>query len=162
AQSPAPKEGPSDCTLLPEKSRYVSHLDKARAAIEEKDWPVAATLLQKILDLPEDSLVPITRKDRGGKEEAVVSPRGEAERRLAEMPAAGREAYQLEYGPAAAELLRQARAFNDADLLARVVRRFLHTEAGLEAAERLGNHLVDRGRFTPAAVCFDGLFARSA
>src|SRR4051794_38137596 len=91
AEPPVPKEeARSDFTLLPEKSRYVSHLEKARAAIDEKDWPVAATLLQKMLDLREDSLVPITRKGPGGKaEKALVSLRGEAEAMLAALPPAG-------------------------------------------------------------------------
>src|SRR5437660_8834856 len=81
------EEARSDFTLLPEKSRYVSHLEKARAAIAEKDWPVATTLLQKLLDLREDSLVRIQRKGPGGKEEkALVSLRCEAEARLAALP----------------------------------------------------------------------------
>src|SRR5262245_41632463 len=100
AEQPVPKNEPlSDFTLLPEKSRYVSHLEKARAAIDAKDWPVAATLLQKLLDLREDSLVPLTPKSAGSKEEKIlVSLRGEAEAMLAALPLAGRKAYQEEYG----------------------------------------------------------------
>src|SRR5947209_4533539 len=87
--------------------------------------------------------VPSRRKGAGGKgRKVVVGLRDEARRMLAGLPAGGRDYYQQEYGQQAADLLRQARAFNEPDLLAEVMRRFLYTEAGVEATERLATHLL--------------------
>src|SRR5262249_32207467 len=136
-----PAPGEVGGIVLATQARYASHLETARAAIDRKDWAVATTLLQKVLDLKEDHLVTVTRPGPGGKEvKAMVGLRDEAGRILAGMPPAGRDYYQKEYGPQAADLLKQARTFNEPDMMAEAVRRFLYTEAGLEAAERLAVH----------------------
>lgn len=149
-------------TLVPQKSPFVSHLDAARRAIDDKDWPIATTLLQKVLDLPEDALVRLTPKGPGGKEtKSLTSLQAEASRMVGALPAAGRDFYQKEYGPNAAELLRQARFFEKSEMLAEVMRRYLHTEAGAEAAERLATHHLDCGHSVLAAACFEKLLQRS-
>src|SRR5207237_5936026 len=102
-----------------------------------------------------ERFVTLKRKGKDGKERpVVVSLRAEAERRLAGMPAEGRAYYEKEYGPPAAVLVRQARILNEPSLLAEAMRRFLHTRAGAEAAERLGTHLTDSGRAVAAAFWF--------
>src|SRR5262249_16405524 len=79
-------------TLRPQKRPFVSHLDAARRAIDDKDWPVATTLLQKVLDLPEDALVRRTPRESGGKEMmSLTSLQGEASRMVGALPAAGRD-----------------------------------------------------------------------
>jgi predicted nucleic acid-binding protein len=57
---PAVEEEPP--FTLPTGDRYSSHLDAARKHIQDKDWAVATTLIQKLLDLNEDSFVTVTRK----------------------------------------------------------------------------------------------------
>ncbi|HKB36700.1 MAG TPA: hypothetical protein VKD72_09615, partial [Gemmataceae bacterium] len=162
AQSEVDSTDLGGITLVPQKSPFVSHIDAARRAILDEDWAVATTLLQKVLDLPEDALVQLTRKGPDGKETKVlVSLRAAADRLLGEFPVAGRAFYQREYGPKAAELLRQARLFGEPTILAEVMRRYLHTEAGAEAAERLATHHLDRGHSVLAALCFEKLIQRS-
>src|SRR5262249_15385223 len=162
AQSEVDSTDLGGITLVPQKSPFVSHIDAARRAIVEEDWAVATTLLQKVLDLPEDALVQLTRKGPDGKETKVlVSLRAAADRLLEGFPLGGRAFYQREYGPKAAELLKQARLFGEPTILAEVMRRYLHTEAGAEAAERLATHHLDRGHSVLAALCFEKLIQRS-
>jgi hypothetical protein len=147
---------------LPVEDRYASHLDVARERIDKKDWAVATTLLQRLLDLPQDVLTEVRRQGPGGKETLeVVSVRVEANRLLAGLPAEGRAFYQQEYGPTGADLLKQARMFADTRTLVEVTRRYLYTEAGTEAAERLATHLLDRGQWFAAALGFDELIDRA-
>ncbi len=155
------KPDPADLggiTLVTQKTPFVSHLSAARRAIEEKDWPVATTLLQKLLDLPADLTVLVTQKGPGDKEtKRFVGLRSEAEQLVGTLPAAGRAFYQLEYGLKAAELLKEARFFDEPALFAEVVRRYLHTAAGFEATERLATHQLDRGHSLSAALYFEKL-----
>ncbi len=162
-ETPGPNPVAVGDVVLATGSPFASHLDKARAEIDKKDWAAATTLLQKLLDRKEDSLVVVTRKVPGGRgAKAVVGLRGEAERLLAGMPPEGHAFYQEEYGAEAAELVKQARMFNEPRRLAEADRRFLHTEAGAEAAERLAVRHADRDETTAAALAFDRLLLRTA
>jgi outer membrane protein assembly factor BamB/tetratricopeptide (TPR) repeat protein len=150
----APKED-APPYVLPTEQRYASHLDAIRAFVARKDWAVATTLVQKLLDLDEDVFVTIREREKS----FIVSLRGEANRLLLDMPAEGREFYQQEYGPKAVDLLTQGRMFKDERMLVQTVRRYLHTEAGLEASERLGIFLTNRGH-NSAAVHFKHVLER--
>jgi hypothetical protein len=142
--------------ILGPDDRYASHLAVARERIARKDWAVAVTLLQKLLDLPGERFA-VVKED--GKE-TVVNLRRAAERLLAGLPKEGRTYYENEVGPPAAELLKKARTLNEPAMLAEVIHRYLLTEAGLEAAQRLGAHYVDAGRLRQGAVVYDALDRR--
>jgi outer membrane protein assembly factor BamB/tetratricopeptide (TPR) repeat protein len=159
AAPPSPDPGDlGGVTLVAAKSPFASHLDVARRAIDDRDWAVATTLLQKVLDLSEDQLVALTRPAPGDSTaKTLVSLRTEAERMLGAMPPPGRRFYRLEYGRRAAELLKDARFFDELDVLAEVMRRYRHTDAGAEAIERLATHWLDRGHHGLAALYFEKL-----
>ena len=148
-----PRPGDLAGVVLGPDPRYASHLEVARERIAKKDWAVAVTLLQKLLDLPGEHFA-IVKKD--GKE-TVLSLRGEAERLLGSLPGDGQKFYEQEVGPQAAALLKKARTLNEPDMLAEVVHRYLYTAAGIEAAERLIAHLVDAGQMRRAAMICDAL-----
>lgn len=148
-------------TLTTDK-RLAGHLEVALEQVQKKDWAVAVTLLQKVLDETEGGFALVTRKGPDGKETKIlVNASAEAERILAAMPEAGRAAYEKENGKIAAEFLGTARIFGENKLLVEVGRRYLHTEAGIEAAERLAVHHFDRGDYIGSAPWFEKLLSRT-
>ena len=156
AQAQPARPGDLAGLVLEPDARYSSHLEAARERIGKKDWAIAVTLLQRLLDLPGERFA-VVGKD--GKER-VVSLRWEAERLLANLPKEGRDYYEKEFGPPAADLLKRARTLNEPAMLAEVVHRYLFTKAGLMAALRLGAHYVDAGRMRQAAIVYDALDRR--
>src|SRR5436305_1420255 len=72
--------------VLPTEQRYASHLDAIREHAVKKDWAIATTLIQKLLDLDEDVFV----STRRGGTDVIVSLRGETERLLLGLSAEGR------------------------------------------------------------------------
>src|SRR5262249_4502704 len=83
----------------------------------------------------------------------------EAQTLLGQMPAAGREVYEKQYGPAARRLFDEAQKSRDADDLALVARRYFHTPLGQEAAHRLAAAHFDPERALTAALGFQRLRA---
>ncbi len=135
--------GPS--LLLPTDTALPRKLDAARDYARAARWEETVQVLQGLLDVPEDVFLPAA--------ERWVGARGEAERLLGELPAAGREVYESTYGPRARARLDAAKG--EPGPLADVARAFLHTRAGAEAAARLGALHLDRGRFGLAAAYLD-------
>jgi tetratricopeptide (TPR) repeat protein len=134
------------------------NLDAATDSIREEDWRTATEVLQKVLDGKEDGLVQVRLKGPVGKDVwGWGSARAEAQRRLASLPAAGREFYQLTYGPAAAHLLKAARKDQDPERLTEVVRRYLYTEAGPAALGDLAGRHFEAGYFRLAALHYEQL-----
>jgi outer membrane protein assembly factor BamB len=157
AQKPEEKND-EPALFLPTTDRYDSHLEMAAKRIAEKDWAVATTLLQKLLDLEDSVYVKLTRKGPDGKEAAVtVEIHEEADRLLSGMPAEGLAYYQQEYGSVASQLFNQARAAGDARAFARVYPRFARTRAGREALEGLAVALAERDDFLTSVRAFDQL-----
>ncbi len=66
-------------------------------------------------------------------------------------------AYEVQYGPAAANLLKQFQATGQRSLLIQVVQKYLHTKTGTAAAYRLACLEFDEGRFLAAAMNFERL-----
>src|SRR5438067_1360857 len=106
-----------------------SHLEVAEERIAKKDWPVVTTLLQKALDLPEDQFAIVNRDGR----KVLVNVQVEAARIIHSLPKDGQLYYRTASGPAAADLLKQARMFKEAAMFAEVSRRYPHTSASIEA-----------------------------
>jgi tetratricopeptide (TPR) repeat protein len=140
---------------LPTDDRVKRMLEAAADYVQTEDWAQATAVLQKLLERKEDVFVPVERKGADGKPvTTLVSGRSEAGRMIASLPPAGREFYQLKYGPFAAELLKQARADGKQDLLVRIVREYLHTEAGPDALLDLGQAKEESGEHSTAALYF--------
>lgn len=140
---------------LPTDPANEKKLEGVKDYLQREAWAEAARLLQSLLDGP-DAFVPV----RGAETEIArwTTLHAETHRLLESLPAAGRESYEQTQGPRARELLLQANHPGDAQLLADVSRRYLHTKAGAEATRLLGVHHLDRGRHALAALSFERLF----
>ena len=94
-----------------------------------------------ILEGPEDYFIPVP-----GKELVYRGLKAEAQRLIGQMPARGRESYELQYGARARQMLGDAVANGNSGDLAEVSRQFFHTEAGYQATLLLGLSELDHGR----------------
>lgn len=154
-------EQPTDAVSLPRNPESKRLIQAAQDYIKKKEWRIAAECLQSLLENPDDSFVEVRRKDKSGVEQSVrVSVRDEANRIIGELPPDGLESYQLQYGQAASDRLREATERADPVLLAEVSQRYLHTKAGLDATTLLGTFHLDRGQYFMASLCFERLLSR--
>ena len=140
-------------------------LEAVRDYIKSEDWETVAKEVQDLLDLPSDVFVQMPVKQPDGKEvDTLVGIRVAANRLLAglpkDQPAGGLQVYKNKHEATAKTLLAQAIADGDKQKFADVAQRFLWTDAGGEAAERLATILLDRGDFMAAAQAFDRLIYR--
>jgi outer membrane protein assembly factor BamB len=127
-------------------------LVRAQECLREKRYGEAAQYLQRILEAPEDYFF---QPDRS--QPAVQSLKAQAQRLLGQMPAEGRQSYELQYGAEAQKTLDRAARDGDVAGLAEVSRRFFHTKAGYEATELLGMVHLEHGQPLAAAMCFKRL-----
>lgn len=127
-------------------------LKKAAGFLEEKRFSESARALGAIIEAPEDFFF-----QPEGDQAPFRSLKAEAERLLGSMPSEGRQAYDLQFGPRAAELLRQALRDRDWNKLTDVSRRFFHTDAGYQATYLLGQYHLDHQRPLAAGLCFERL-----
>lgn len=146
---------------LPRDNKMKSRIEAAQDYIRSQDWAEACNVLQKLIDIREDVFAELMRKGPDGKDVAVlVSVRTEANRMLAALPPKGLEFYKLTFNPPAIALLKEARSKNDPNQLAQIVKQYLHTDPGAEAAILLGTYQLDRGNFMAASLVFEKLLDR--
>ncbi|HVV98954.1 MAG TPA: PQQ-binding-like beta-propeller repeat protein, partial [Planctomycetaceae bacterium] len=147
-----PSGGP---TLFLSDRTLQQALSHARKLIADEQYTDAVRQLQVVLDHPEDSFY-----HRGNQERNEFQGiKAEAQRILDELPKAGREAYESQFGPQAQRLLDEAREQGDSEQIAETARRYFRTRAGANAMELLGAHHLDHGRYLAAALCFERLLA---
>ena len=108
------KDGGQSVFSRPDRAS-VQRLTKAQQLVEQGRYAEAVRHLGAILESSEDYFLP-------GNTAVRRSLRLEAQRLLGEMPRAGRELYELEYGARARQLLTEAAAAGDAVGLAEVSR----------------------------------------
>ena len=155
------EEANADAISLPRNPESKRLIQAAQDYIKKKEWRIAAECLQNLLENPDDSFIEVRRKDAQGVEQDVkVSVRDEANRIIGELPADGLESYQLQYGQAATNRLREATERADPSILAEVSQRYFHTKSGLEATNLLGTYHLDRGQHLMASLCFERLLSR--
>lgn len=146
---------------LPTDPKLKRKLEAAGDYVKVQDWAQVAQTVQELLDLPQDVFVQVNEKGPDGKvAPALVGIRVAANRLLGTLPPAGIDVYRTLYGATAKRILQDALASGDKLLFADAAQRYLYTEAGGEAAERLGTLLLDRGDFTVAAQAFERLLQR--
>jgi outer membrane protein assembly factor BamB len=150
---PNHKTGMTDAVTFPTDRKAKRSIEKAQDLIQEGAWGEAANLLQKLLDTPEDIFIEVERMEGAH----WTSLHLEANRLISTMPAQGRQFYELQFGARARARLAEAKAQSNPYLLAEVAKRYMHTDAGFEATSLLATHLLDRGRFVMAALCFERL-----
>ena len=146
---------------LPRDNKMKSRIEAAQDYIKSEDWAEACNVLQKLIDIREDVFAELGRKGPDGKDStSLVSVRTEANRMVAALPPKGLEFYKLTFNAPASAMLKEARAKGDANLLAQIVRQYLHTDPGAEAAILLGTYQLDRGNFMAASLVFEKLLER--
>lgn len=156
--APRDEEGPyTDRVKLASDPKTRRNLREAERLVEAKDWSQAIRLLQILLDGKEDYFIEVTEGEAKGRR---VSIRSEANRLLASLPREGKQFYEQQFGAQAKALLRQGIAANDPQIFAEVALRYLHSEAGAEAASLLGSYHLDHGQYIVAALCYERLMDR--
>ena len=134
----------------PHDAKVEQVLRAAEAAIKRKDWKGAQELLQRLLDLPEDSL----HRLADGRWQSV---RRSANKLLGSAPAELLDDYRTQYSGLAQQMLAAAKRSGRSADFVNVAARFFHTPAGYEAANYLGSLHFDRGEFGLAAAWFADL-----
>ncbi|MCY2962865.1 MAG: PQQ-binding-like beta-propeller repeat protein [Planctomycetota bacterium] len=150
ANKAASPKHPKDATA-PYDSKGANWMMKAQSQAKEGEWKSALDLLQKVSELPEDSLY----LDAGG---TWVSLRGAADRLRGEAPPDMLEQYRVQFGGLAQQLLNEAIRSGRPAGLGKVARGYFHTPAGYEAANRLGSYHLERGEYASAARWFQALW----
>ncbi len=135
----------------PYDKRSDDWMRKAQDFANAGEWKSALELLQKISEFPEDMLY---RTDEG----RWVPLHSEAQRLRGQAPPELLDQYRVEFGGLARQLLAEARRTGDLADFGRVAATYFHTDAGYEAANRLGSLHLDRGDFALAARWFGALW----
>jgi outer membrane protein assembly factor BamB len=134
-------------------------LEAAIQAKESENWRTAYETLQKLVDMDpgRDTFAEVPRVKDGRTSLVSVSVQTEADRLLGSLPKEAKDLYRAKFGGEAATKLKEAREERDMDKLKEVIRRFRHTDAGLEAATMWATHVLDRGKYIEAAREFESL-----
>jgi len=145
---------------LEDKSEYRVKINAARDCISDKDWPATATVLQGILDTPENFYVQIREKDSHNKETLRwTSIKFEANNLLGTLPDEALDIYELHSGAKAKDRLDEAKRTGDRSILKEVALTYMFTKAGIEANDLLATYFLDRGDFFMAALRLEKLLA---
>ncbi|CAN5220212.1 hypothetical protein BH11PLA2_BH11PLA2_02990 [soil metagenome] len=127
---------------------------------EKAPWDRVCQAAQQVLDAKSDSFFETPKSDKESSQ-GRVSAKAEINRLIGTLPPAGRQFYQLNYGPQAENLLAQAKdAGYDRGLLAEISQRYFHTKAGAQATLLLAGVQLDRGNYIEAAYSFERLLTR--
>lgn len=127
----------------PARRKVDEWLSRAATMGQAGQWKEAFELLQRVSEQPEDTLY----RTPDGK---WVSAWAEADRVRGTAPPERLHEYQAQFSGLARQLLSQALAAHDDQQLGQVARKYFHTDAGYEAANRLASLHLDRGDFTDA------------
>lgn len=138
---------PTDRTL----SRGVA---RAKERLEDGEFNEALAFLQQLLDRQEDVFV-----DDSSDPNRLQGLKAAARNLIVALPSAGREMYELLHTANARRELDAALAAGDRQALAQLVRRYLLTGPGCEAAFVLAQTELDRGHPLAAAHLYEQLLA---
>ena len=130
---------------------FIRPLVRAIRIHKEGDHVHAAELIgQFLVDMGEEDFLIFKDKVDG----TAVSVSSIANEMLESLPDSAMKAYRVRFGIPAKQRLNLAVAESNYFEIAQVKQRFLHTDAGLEAAMLLGHHHFDAGRVLLAADSF--------
>lgn len=139
--------------VLPTDRNLQKRLSRGRELVQGDNYSEGVQVLQSVLEHGEDAFFHPTPDDRA----LYRSLKLEAQRLIGELPPAGREIYETQYGSLARQMFNEADARGNAAGLAAVVRQYFHTQAGYEAAYRLAANHLDHAHALAAALCFERL-----
>lgn len=154
---------PLDTEPPPLSQKFVSDriavrkLELAKEKLADEDYSQAVRLIQTVLDRPHDGIIHDASQPGSFKSLKVV-----ADRILAELPPAGRRAYEIQFGIGAQAELETALKAGDWEAIEQIARRFFHTTAGEEATYRLAMREIDRGKPLFGALRLDRLLQAGA
>jgi outer membrane protein assembly factor BamB/tetratricopeptide (TPR) repeat protein len=131
----------ADDVFVPPDRHTLQRLADSRKLLAEGRFGEAVRYLGDILDAPEDFF--FQPEKHSAVHRSLIT---EARRLVGQMPRAGREMYELEYGARARRMLDEALAAGNVAALAEVSRRFFHTRSGYQATFLLGLYHFDHGR----------------
>lgn len=154
---------------LVKDNQLKQRVEAAEDYINVGNWVKATEILQRLVEHPNDVMAQLKLRGPDGK--PLAGPDGkprlgwtnvkqEARRLMANLPREGMQYYQVTYGENAKELLAKAKEDGNAAILAEVMDRFLHTDAGAEATRLLASYHLDRGDWGSASRCFKRLLLR--
>ncbi len=156
-QAAKPGEKPIDADArdhidarAPKDRKQSEVLRKASAAIDNKDWPSALELLQNLLGQEEDSVERSSTAGWGSVRERALGL-------MLQLPAEVVRAYRQRWSTEAQRRLDEAERSGRVDVLAQVATRFLLTDAGASAANRLASRHLERGEYALATRWFKRL-----
>ncbi len=141
-----------DGVFLPIDRDTTRQWEKAKQLLDGAHYSDAVTLLDEILHRDEDFFF---KPD--GNQSTLSSLKCEAQRLIGSMPPEGVQAYELQFGARARQMLDEAVATGETTGLEELTRRYFHTQAGYEGMLLLGRHHLDHGQPLAAALCFQRL-----
>ncbi|MDB5337080.1 MAG: hypothetical protein JWN70_2699, partial [Planctomycetaceae bacterium] len=127
----------------------VRTITDAEKFLNAGDDVAAVARLEFILSLPQDGFFRPQNETAG----RFISLKQQAESLLTKASPATQKIYEQQYGSEARKLFEQAVAKRDPKTAQEVVRRFMHTAAGAEAAYWLGSYHLDRADYSSALQC---------
>ncbi len=153
---PAEVRGDDDLSLdgvfLPPDRTAKRRLETAQQLLEERRFGEGVRLLGSLLENAEDFFF------KPNPDQPVYrSLKAEAGRLIGQLPAEGRQSYELQFGARAQQMLKQATATGSLAEIAEVSRRFFFTEAGQDATFLLARHHLDHHRPLAAALSLERL-----
>lgn len=154
-EGPASKERDYLDARAPHDLKIEQAMRAAETAFQRQQWKTTLETLQRLLDLPEDSL----HRLPDGRWQSV---RRSANQMLGRAPREVLQDYQTQYAGIAQQLLKEARQSGRTADYVIVATRYLHTPAGAAAANYLGSLHLDRGEFGLAANWFADILSSSA
>ncbi len=138
---------PADNRVTAEIDRSLQQaIEDAQGFLEQNQFAPAVIRLQSVLDHPEDYFL-----EKDFRFRKPVAIREQALQMLADLPAQGQAAYELQVGSTARELLKEAQATNDVEKLYEIASNYQMTAAGFEALQLLAamafdhDHLIEAG-----------------
>ena len=154
ARPDRPDRGDLNLPLLPSDRTLSRGIRKAEQRILEGEYSQAIRFLDDVLRHDqEDYFVDVgTSGEHLGLKET-------ARRMIRQLPTGGRELYQATYGPVARRELERAKTAGDEEAIRSIAFRYIHTEAGVEAALLLAQSQSDLGRHLSAALIYEELLA---
>lgn len=138
--------------------KLVRRITEAEQALASGDQVTAVSHLQFILDLPEDGFFRPADEAPG----RFVSLKQQAETLLSKAAPETLRVYEQQHGAAARNAFNAARTRRDPKIAQEVMRKYLYTAAGADAAYWLGSYHLDRADYASALQCLMRLRRLSA
>ncbi|HJT33970.1 MAG TPA: PQQ-binding-like beta-propeller repeat protein [Pirellulales bacterium] len=137
-------------SLPAQKSEVTEALAEFRRLSEKGTWERAFKELEKVQQADANALTPA---DDG----LYMPTRLVIRQALAELPAAGKQAYRLFHDAEAKVLLEQAQGKDEVDKLRKIFSDYFITSVGDAAADRLGDIYFEQGDMDKAAECWQAV-----